>query len=416
MKLLLVSQHFWPETFGINRQVQDLLAQGVEVTVLTGKPNYPDGVIYKGYSASVPVTEFYSGVKIYRVPLIPRGRGSSIRLALNYFSFLFFAVILGPWILRCQKFDNVLVYATSPILQAVPALLIAWIKKIPLVVWVQDLWPQSLIATGHVRNKAILGAVSWVVGWIYRRSDLLLVQSRAFIATVQEQSGFCTPVRYFPNSAEWDSTADVRLGPRVEKWTERMRKNFSVVFTGNVGTAQSLRTIVDAAELCRDDDNLCFYVVGSGSESEWLSQEIRRRGLKNLIATGWLPSEAMYSIWGAASALLVTLRDEPIFHQTVPNKLQCYLAAGKPIIACLGGEGAQIVVDAAAGIACKPEDASAVAEATKALAAMLPTELLQLGDNGRRYFAEHFDPQVLTASLIEMLSQLIATHCDDHKR
>ncbi len=155
---------------------------------------------------------------------------------------------------------------------------------------------------------------------------------------------------------------------------------------------------------------MCFYVVGSGSESDWLSQEIHRRGLKNLIATGWLPTETMYSVWGAASALLVTLRDEPIFHQTIPNKLQCYLAAGKPIIACLGGEGAEVVKDASAGIACNPENASALANAVKAMAAMHPSELLQLGSNGRLYFEEHFEPQVLTANLIQLMSDLIVSN------
>lgn len=406
MKVLIVSQYFWPESFGINRQAQDLLSQGVEVTVLTGKPNYPEGEIYKGYSSWIPSVEFHNGVEIFRLPLVARGKGSSIRLALNYLSFVLFGLILGPWLLMRQKFDSVLVYAPSPILQAIPAIFIAWIKKIPLVVWVQDLWPQSLSATGHIRNKIILDVVERVVCWIYRRSDLLLVQSRAFVASVRRQSGPLTPVHYFPNSAEWDLAASGKCESQIVQLTAQMEKKFAVVFTGNVGTAQSVSTIVDAAALCSDEEKVCFFVVGSGSESGWLAQEIQRRGLKNLVATGWLPAEAMYSVWDAASALLVTLRNEPIFYQTIPNKLQCYLAAGKPIIACLGGEGAEVVIEASAGIACNPEDASALAEAVKTLAAMRPSELLQLGDNGRRYFEEHFDPQVLTANLIKLLSNL----------
>lgn len=409
MRLLVVTQYFWPETFGINRQVQDLVAQGVKITVLTGKPNYPDGNVYTGYTAWGVVQESLGDVNIIRVPLLPRGRGSSLRLALNYLSFVFFASCYGPWLLRRQHFDAILVYAPSPILQAIPAVFLSWMKRTPLVLWVQDLWPQSLSATGHVRNSSALWLVDQVVRWIYRSTDLLLVQSKAFVNTVKLQASPEARVRHFPNSSDpimWMATAS--KDSTVSHWVSRMRDQFSIVFTGNVGTAQSMQTIVDAAVICSDDTRICFFVVGTGSESAWLAKEVKDLGLTNLILTGWLPAKAMPEIWSAASALLVTLRDDPIFRQTIPSKLQCYLAAGKPIIACLGGEGAQTVVEACAGLVCPPEDARALAAAAKKLVEMPPNERLHLGSNGQQYFMEHFDPKVLTTDLIAMMSELIS--------
>lgn len=408
MKLLVVTQYFWPETFGINRQVRDLVAQGVDVTVLTGKPNYPSGTVYPNYTAWGTKFECFDGIKIYRVPLAPRGKASGVRLFLNYLSFVFFGLFCGSWLLRKQQFDAILVYAPSPILQVIPAMFLSKLKRAPLAVWVQDLWPQSLSATGHVHNRSALWIVDRIVRWIYRSTDLLLVQSQAFIETVSKQTRLGNAVRFLPNSAEQvaASLSDT-LVPETEKLVALMLKRFAVVFTGNVGSAQSMNTIVDAAVLCTSNTDICFFVVGAGSESDWLGHEIETRGLNNIVATGWLPSEDMPAVWAASSILLVSLRDKPIFHQTIPNKLQCYLAAGKPIIACLGGEGARVLVEAGAGLVCHPEDAQALAASVKKLAAMPEAERIHFGSNGQKYFREHFDPKMLTTYLIEMLSELI---------
>lgn len=407
--MLIVSQYFWPETFGINRLALDLIAQGAEVTVLTGKPNYPSGSILPGYSVFGTQIENLGSIKIFRVPLLPRGKRSAVGLFLNYLSFVFFGACLGPWLLRNQQFDVIFVYAPSPILQAIPGIILSKIKRTPLVVWVQDLWPQSLSATGYLHNKTILWIVEKLVQWIYKSSDILLVQSKAFVASVRLQVGVEKPIIFFPNSAEVKVTTNPNavVSPQAGKWISLMQDHFSIVFTGNIGAAQSMLTIIDAASLCSSSPEICFYIVGEGSESQWLIDEIKRRRLNNIVMTGWLPVEDMPYIWDASSTLLVSLLDNPVFHQTIPNKLQFYLAAGKPIIACLGGEGARIVRESQAGLVCQPEDANALAECAINMARMSETTLMDFGIQGKKYFYEHFDSKMLAERLVNMLTKLV---------
>jgi glycosyltransferase involved in cell wall biosynthesis len=409
MKVLIVTQYFWPETFGINRLALELAEQGIEVTVLTGKPNYPSGSILQGYSFFGTKKECLGSIRIFRVPLIPRGNRSAVGLILNYLSFVFFGSFLGPWVLRRRCFDVIFVYAPSPILQAIPAIFLSKLKRAPLVVWVQDLWPQSLSATGYLYNTSILWFVEKIVKYIYKSTDILLVQSKAFIATVRKQAGAEKPIIFFPNSAEVRGASGygALLSPQSEKWISLIKQHFSIVFTGNIGAAQSMLTIINAASLCSSNPIIYFYIVGTGSESQWLISEIERRGLNNIFVTGWLPAEDMPYIWSASSALLVSLLDDPIFDQTIPNKLQFYLAAGKPIIACLGGEGARIVRESQAGLVCQPEDANALAECAINLAGMSETMLIDFGIQGKKYFSEHFDSKMLAKRLVIILTKLV---------
>ena len=202
MRVLVLSQYFWPESFRINEVVESLRCVGCHITVLTGQPNYPQGEMFDGYSAAgFGAQQHEAGYRIYRVPLLPRGRGRAFCLGANYLSFVLSASVLGPWLLRKQRFDVVFVYAPSPIIQAIPAVWLAFIKRAKLVTWVQDLWPQSLEATGFVHNRRMLVIMAILVRWIYRRNDLLLVQSQAFIPTVQAMAGK-TPVQYHPNPGE----------------------------------------------------------------------------------------------------------------------------------------------------------------------------------------------------------------------
>ena len=214
MRVLLLSQHFWPESFRINDVAIALHAAGHEVVVLTGQPNYPGGTVFSGYRAGATGKEWHDGLEIHRVPLVPRGRGTALRLVANYLSFLTCASLLGPWLLRGQRFDVIFVFGVSPILQAVPGVVLKWIKRAPLVTWVQDLWPQSLQVTGFVRNPTLLSIVARVVRWIYMRNDLLLVQSRGFVEEVRLLAGR-TPVEYFPNPGELAFVIEILVHARL---------------------------------------------------------------------------------------------------------------------------------------------------------------------------------------------------------
>jgi glycosyltransferase involved in cell wall biosynthesis len=292
------------------------------------------------------------------------------------------------------------------LLQALPAVLLAWLKRAPLVVWVQDLWPESLSATGFVRSRYALRAVEALVRHIYRHTDSILVQSEAFREPVSRLVEDADKIHYFPNSVDpgaGPTNADDGVPAEL---VAAIRNRFSVVFTGNVGTAQAVEMIVEAADRLRSHPNVRFFVVGSGSREGWLAAEIRHRNLDNIVLTGRLPATAMPPILAAASALLVTLRDESIFAYTIPSKLQGYLAAGRPIIASMNGEGARVVVAAGAGIACAAGDSEALAKAVLAMEAYSPQQRAQLGENGRRYFSEHYDSRKLTEQLIRHLESL----------
>lgn len=403
MRILLISQYFWPETFIINDLVRKLTEQGHEVTVATAKPNYPGGEIFDGYKAwGVQRQRFAESVDVIRVPLWPRGRGGSTNLILNYLSFVATGLFLLPWLLRGRKFDSIVVFAMSPITQVIPAIPLKWIKRAHLAAWVQDLWPESLAATGFVRNPQALRIVGWMVRGIYACCDTLLLQSRAFFDPVARYA--CrSKLLYYPNSIALLSEKTV--APEIPtQLLEELRENFCVVFAGNIGIAQSIETVVEAAELLRQHPALKFVLVGSGSRLEWVKERKASLGLDNLILAGRFPMEAMPQIFEHSSALLVSLRDEEIFSYTIPSKVQAYLAAGKPIIASLRGEGARVIEEAGAGKTCEPESANALVGTILALMSLSPAERQQMGSAGQSYFNEHFDMDRQTERLVEILA------------
>lgn len=389
MKVLIWTQYFWPENFHINSVAQALFEQGVEVTVLTGKPNYPEGKLFPGYKAGGVHREKFSGFDVIRIPIRERGFGSAKGLALNYFSFIISGYLLAPFALRGKKFDVVFVYAPSPLLQALPANFIAWLKHAPLVLWVQDLWPEALHATKFVKNPWLLRIVGVLVGHIYRFSDSILIQSEAFRSSIE---CFAIPkekIRFFPNSAE-DISEEAARAHHDSGLAQNVGQSFSIIFAGNIGTAQSCETIIEAARLVQDIQNIRFYLVGSGSMVAAISQSINENKLANVAMIGRVSPEIMASIYTSASVLLLSLRDDPALSATIPSKLQSYLAAGKPIIVSSKGESANIICKANAGISCPPGDAPALARAVLSLYEMQPEERDRLGMNGRNYFMDNF--------------------------
>ncbi len=396
LKILIVSQYFWPENFRINAIVESLVEQGVEVDVLTGKPNYPEGSVFFGYRAWGCQVENWKGAVLYRVPLFPRGRDSRIGLLINYLSFIFFGLSSGAWMVRNRSYDVIFVYGLSPILLSIPALFIGWLKKRRIIIWIQDLWPESLSATGYVNNRYVISVVRQLVRFIYRRASLLLVQSQAFVKPAQALAPD-TPIIYYPNSV--DDTFAVPAGSEPP-YVSGLEDGFSVLFAGNIGVAQAVDVIVSAALLLKDHKDIHFVVLGDGSRRDWMLEEVKRHGLSNFHLPGRFPVETMPGFMQKASVLLVTLADQEIFAATVPNKVQAYMASGKPIIASLNGEGARLILEAGAGVAVPAEDANGLAEAILYLYGLSPHERDRMGDNGRRYYRENFDHNLLVDQLI----------------
>ena len=401
LKLLIFSQYFSPENFIINDIVRTLVAQGHEVVVATGKPNYPDGRIFTGYRAWGCQRESYlESVDVLRVPLWPRGEGGAKNMVLNYLSFVFAGLIFFPWMLRKREFDAILVFAPSPITQAIPAIPIKWLKGARLALWIQDLWPESLAATGFVKNPYLLKMVGWMVRGIYAGCDRLLVQSNAFVDSVASYAPR-NKITYYPNSVDAQAfNAEVAID---ESLTRVLNDHFCVVFAGNLGTAQALETLLEAAKQLRDEPGIRLVLIGSGSRLEWLKEQKQLHVMDNLILPGRFPALAMPAVFAQAGALLVSLNDESIFAQTIPSKVQSYLAAGKPIIASLDGEGARVIQEARAGLTSPAEQVAPLVANIREMYGLSDAQREEMGRCGRDYFAAHFEMGQQVRYLVELL-------------
>lgn len=404
MRILVVTQYFWPERFRVNDLAEGLASRGHRLSVLTGLPNYPGGKFFAGYGLRGPSSEIYKGIPVARVPLLPRGNNRGWQLALNYLSFVASASALAP--LRCrEKYDVVFVFQTSPITVAIPALLIKKLTGSPVMLWVQDLWPDSISATGAVRSPRLLGSVERLVRFIYQGCDRILVTSRGFIPRVMETGGSSEKIRYFPQWAE--EVYKPRAPDPDARQHDAFPPGFSVLFAGNIGVAQDFPTILAAAAKLRQVEDIHWVVVGDGRQRPWLEEQVRLRELNGTIhLVGSQPVEAMPGFFAAADVLLVTLRRDDLFSRTVPGKVQAYMACGKPIVAALEGEGARIVEEAGAGVVCPPERPDALAEAVLKMYAMPRPQREAMGASGHEYSAANFDRGVLLSQLECWIAEL----------
>ena len=405
MRILVVTQYFWPESFRVNDLALGLKERGHAVAVLTGLPNYPTGRFFPGYGFFTPSSEEFNGLPVYRVPLIPRGSGQRWRLALNYFSFAIFASLLAP--VRCRGvFDLIFVFEPSPITVGIPAIMLKKFKRAPVMFWVQDLWPESLSATRAIRSELLLHWVAQLVRFIYQRCDRILVQSEGFIPSVTALGADPQRVAYFPNWAEtlYCPVATAEDAPERKE----VPAGFCVMFAGNIGAAQSFETILEAATLLRQHHDIHWVVVGDGHRRAWVEGQILERGLKESVhLLGPRPAEVMPRYFALADALLVTLKCDPIFALTIPSKVQSYLACAKPILAALDGEGARVVRESGAGIVCPAEDAKALAESVLRLSRMSPQERAAMGQKGRTYFEANFEREKLLDRLEGLMLEMI---------
>jgi glycosyltransferase involved in cell wall biosynthesis len=399
MRILIVSHYFWPEQFRINDLARELKNRGHRVAVLTGMPNYPGGKMFSGYSSWwAKRHDIMDGIPVYRTPMFARREGRGWQLALNYFSFVFWACLLGPWYFRRHRFDVIFVYEPSPFTVGIPALLMRRLKKAPILFWVQDLWPESLEAAGAIRSTAVLAMVGAMVRWIYRGCDRVLVQSRGFVEPAVKAGAYRERISYFPNWAE-AIYRPVELPTDASEY-EELPLGFKVMFAGNLGEAQSLETIVGAANRLRDVPDIHWVIIGDGRRMSWMRSEILSLGLDgNVHFLGRRPVESMPRYFAAADALLVTLKADPVFTLTIPSKVQSYLACARPIIGALDGEGADVIQRAGAGLVAGAGDVAGLAEAVLSLYAMSAADRNVMGKRGRDYFENEFSPQALINKL-----------------
>jgi colanic acid biosynthesis glycosyl transferase WcaI len=405
MRILIISQYFWPENFRINDLVFALKDRGHEVTVLTGMPNYPAGKIYKGYSFRKKRRDNVHGISVIRVPIFARRSGRSWQLAVNYFSFVATSCFLGAWMLRDKSFDIVFTYQLSPATVGITGILMKNLKKAPMFFWVQDLWPESLSATGAIKSSSILSAVSCMMKKIYQGSDRILVQSKGFIEPVVAIGAERNKIAYLPNWAE-PLYQPVCLEPGAAEREKVPSGGFVVMFAGNLGIAQSLDTIIGAAEKLKDE-NIYWVFLGDGRRRAWLENIVVEQQLDKVCLLGSHPIEAMPAYFSLADVMLVTLKDDPIMATTIPGKMQSYMACGKPIIGALNGAGATVIEESLSGYCVEPGDIDELSRAVLDMSRLDNKKRREMGAFARYYYEKNFDREMLICQLEGWMEEVV---------
>ena len=399
-KILFVCQYFYPETFRGNDVAFHLAEEGHDVHVVTGIPNYPAGKFYPGYGLFKKRREVVRGVKVTRLPIFPRGEGCKIMLMMNYFSFLVVGWVYMLFHALFHKYDMVFCQQLSPVMMSAPAILYKKLRSVPLYTWVLDLWPESLTAAGGINNKHVLGFFNRFVKKEYKWSDKILTSSRSFDRSILEYGDYQDKIVYFP---QWGD--GVTSHARHQDFSlPAMPDGCVVMFAGAVGEAHGMECNMQAALLTKAHKDVHWVIVGDGRRLEWVQIFVKENGLEDTVHTlGRFPSETMPLFFEKADVMLVSLTDSPLFNLYAPAKISSYMASGKPIVACLNGEGGEVVRQAQCGWCVKAGDAEALAKLVIELSEMDKRSLKEKGANGRKYYDAYFDKDKCLSKLDEIM-------------
>ena len=388
-KILVYTNHYFPENFKINDIVSHFNEQEYSVKVITGVPNYPSGKIFKNYGYFKKTNEIIDNVKVRRLPLVTRGRGSSFRLVLNYLSY-FFSVLIYTFylILSNKKYDIIFVHHTSPIFITIsPCLYKTFNKQTKMILWDLDIWPESLEATEVIKNKKVLNSIKRLVETLYNKFDLILVGSDSFVQIVKKRVKNI-PVVYFPNWAE--DIFELALINKSPLKTVKQTNNLKIMFAGNIGEAQDVYSILKLIYKCKDK-NIDWVFVGDGRMKNWFERELNLIPISGTINfSGSHPIEKMPFFFKQADIMLLTLKNEDIFSKTVPAKLQAYLASAKPIFGMISGESKRIIMDSGAGWCSDSGDIESAYDNICEILNCNYKELSKKGLKGLRYYNKNF--------------------------
>lgn len=386
--ILIVTQYFYPEEFKINDLAEELVRRGHRVTVLTGKPNYPQGEFYKGYRFWGVKEEDYKGAKVVRVPLLRRRNGGSRWLVLNYLSFVFFGCLYVLFHkLTC---DSIFCFETSPITQAYPAILAKYKTKAKMSMWVQDLWPESVSAASNIKNARVIRMIENMVRYIYDKCDILFVQSKAFVESIMTKGDYQSKIVYAPNWAE-DIFTNCTVAD-VNKYKVIIPDGFVVMFAGNIGEAQDFESIIRAASLTHESKHIKWVIVGDGRNRRRAEELINQYAISETVSMiGRYPMREMPHFFVHADVMLVTLKNDYIFSLTIPSKTQAYMAFGKPIATMIDGIGNSVVEEAKCGLVSHSGDYHKLANNILTMSKLNKEELLKMGQSAKEYYNKEFD-------------------------
>lgn len=411
MHVGILSQWYEPEPGG--GRIPGVIAQGLhdrghEVTVVTGFPNYPAGVLHEGFRQAPIHVEDHDGIRICRVPLWPSHDRSAIGRMINYASFAASASVLG--IFRQRNVDAFWVY-NSPATVGLPAMLLSHLRHKPMLLHIEDLWPDSVIESGLLGHgwfaRLAERALTQWCGMTYRSAAEIAVISPGMIPILQDRGVPADKLHFVPNSADETLFNPVRANATLGR-EPGLRDKFVLMYAGSIGDVQGLDVAVRAAARLQDLREFAFVLVGSGVAEPSLRTLVREMGVSNVHFMGRLPPEAMPATTAQADAQLISLRDIPFFRATMPSKVQAALAVGQPIIAAVNGDAAEVVRTAGAGLTCAAGDDEGLALAIRQLAAMPASERQALGDRGRRYYEDNMSSARLAAAIESLLVDMVA--------
>lgn len=402
IRVLLLTQWFDPEpTFKGLVFARELIKQGFDVEVVTGFPNYPGGNVYPGYKVRWLQREVIDGVQITRVPLYPNHDQSAIKRVLNYVSFaassLFYCLFIA-------KRADVMYAYHPPLTVGIVASLVRLLRRIPVVYDIQDMWPDTLKATGMLNSPGALRVVGAVCNWVYRRVDRLVVLSPGFKRLLLKRDVPDAKVSVIFNWADQASlTAQMGEVPAALVGADKFR----ILFAGNMGKAQALDTVLEAADLLQQRGSpVCWVMLGGGVEMERLKAEAAGRQLLNVLFLPPVPMSEVGAYLQAADALLVHLSKDPLFEITIPSKTQAYMAVGKPLLMAVDGDAAELVKQSGGGVVSESENPQTLATAAEALANSSPDTLAALGQQAQMFYQRHLSLAAGVDQFSELFKQL----------
>lgn len=410
MRVIIYTNHFYPEDFKVNDIAFELQKRGYDITIVSAVPDYPKGKFFEGYGWFKKNREIVNGCKVIRLPIIPRGNGGGKRLILQYLSYFISSSIFTFFHKLTHKYDAVFVHLTSPFFIGIPATKLKKFQHIPMYFWMLDLWPESITAVTGIKNPLIIKPLERQVKYVYNNCDKILIGSKGFEKSISEKGNYKDKFVYFPNWAESNlsSINDIDY-KNVEPFCSLKDDDFVILFAGNIGEGQNLSCFLEAALELRNEQNIKFILLGDGRAKNTLEKYAETNGLldENVFFPGRFPLEAMPYFMEKASVLFVSLKDELIFNLTVPAKVQFYMAQGKPILAMLNGDGADLINEAKCGMAVDANDKGRLIEAILELKNKTKKELLEFGRNGYDYYINNFNKELRISQLIGIFKQNI---------
>lgn len=384
-RILLITQYFYPENFKSNDIAFELVKRGYEVDALVGIPNYPEGKYYDGYGIFKKRHEIVNGVHVYRAFQTPRGKGGW-KLPINYFSYVISASLWVVFKFAWKKYDCIIGHEPSPIFQAYPALLLRKLCKAPFYYWIMDLWPDSMVSGGGVKNKKLLNYVDGLVTGIYRQTDKILITSERFRDPIAAKGDFADKIIYFPN---WSDDI-LQMDDSYE--IPKLPVGFKIMIAGNMGKAQDLDSVAQVMLGLKDVPEVKWIFVGGGSQKEWMEEFIKDNGLsEQAVCLGLYPFKAMPAFYKQADAMMVTLRGGfPHLEAVVPARLQSYMSAGRPVLAMIGCGGADIIEESQCGYAVGPGEVNKMVNIITEKVLPHREKFEGMGKNGREYYMKHY--------------------------